>query len=314
MGVPWRTAFALQEDGWYLRNDIVWHKPNPMPASMKDRCTTAHEYVFMLSKSQHYFFDATAILEPFADKRMGCDGGVVPSQRNRGGRTDGYTKPSGIDPSANGGRNKRSVWTIPTAPCNWDFCNACKTFYAGTKRSEIVRERYVDGVGVKRVKSVCPKCGRSDVWVDHFAMFPKALVEPCVKAGTSEKGCCATCGAPVIRVQKRRRVSKPMCEGEWEQAAEDRDIPDTPERRGRSRVGLDQKKAEEKTPGYETTGWVPSCQCGDVTTPCVVLDPFFGAGTTGIVCRELGRDFLGIELRQEYADLAMARISEMGGE
>lgn len=116
LGMPWRTAFALQEDGWYLRCDIVWHKPNPMPEQVIDRPTKAHEYVFLLAKSERYFYDYKAILEPFADARMGRDGGKKKSQRNRGGRDDGLTKPSGIDPSKNGGKNKRSVWTLSSEP------------------------------------------------------------------------------------------------------------------------------------------------------------------------------------------------------
>lgn len=116
IGIPWRVAFALREDGWYLRMDNIWHKPNPMPESVTDRPTKAHEYMFLLAASEHYYYDRKAILEPFSDERQGQDGGRRPSERNRGGRTDGLTKPSGINPSANGGRNKRSVWTIAPQP------------------------------------------------------------------------------------------------------------------------------------------------------------------------------------------------------
>jgi DNA modification methylase len=166
VGVPWRVAFALQADGWYLRSDIIWAKPNPMPESVTDRPTKAHEYLFLLAKSERYYYDAAAIREPWADERLGRDyktpdgwdtttgrgahgtfhkegrekGHRHPaSERNRGGRTDGFTKPNNIDPSANGGRNRRSVWTIPTQP----FPEA------------------------------------------HFATFPEALVEPCVLAGSA---------------------------------------------------------------------------------------------------------------------------------
>lgn len=114
IGIPWRVALALQADGWYLRSDIIWNKPNPMPSSVTDRPTKAHEYIFLLAKSEHYFYDMDAVREPFADGRQGRDGGKQPSERNVGGRKDGYTKPNNIDPSANGGRNKRSVWTVPT--------------------------------------------------------------------------------------------------------------------------------------------------------------------------------------------------------
>jgi DNA modification methylase len=116
IGLPWMTAFALRADGWYLRSDVVWAKEAPMPESMTDRPTRSHEMVFLLSKRARYFYDAAAIREPFADARLGRDGVRQSRERNRGGRTDGYTKPNGIDPSANGGRNKRSVWQIGAAP------------------------------------------------------------------------------------------------------------------------------------------------------------------------------------------------------
>ena len=106
VGIPWMLAFALRDAGWYLRSDIIWHKPNPMPDSVQDRPTKAHEYIFLLSKSERYYYDINAVREPFADARQGCDGGKGKSVRNRGGRTDGYTKP-------NGGRNRRTVWTVP---------------------------------------------------------------------------------------------------------------------------------------------------------------------------------------------------------
>ena len=114
VGIPWMLAFALRDAGWYLRSDIIWHKPNPMPDSVQDRPTKAHEYIFLLSKSERYYYDINAVREPFADARQGCDGGKGKSVRNRGGHTDGYTKPNNIDPSANGGRNRRTVWTVPT--------------------------------------------------------------------------------------------------------------------------------------------------------------------------------------------------------
>lgn len=124
MGIPWRVAFALQADGWYLRQDIIWHKPNPMPESVTDRCTKAHEYLFLLSKSQRYYFDQEAIKEP-------CDW-----------NPDDTKMPDGWDTGPGGQgttRNKRSVWTVSTRP------------YAGA----------------------------------HFATFPPALIEPCIRAGSA---------------------------------------------------------------------------------------------------------------------------------
>ena len=152
IGVPWRLAFALQADGWYLRADIIWHKPNCQPESVKDRPTRSHEYVFLLSKSKHYHYDHESVLVPSASQG----------------------KP----------RNLRTVWSINT-------------------------EAFPEA---------------------HFATFPPALVEPCVKAGS-------------------RR--------------------------------------------------------GDF-----LLDPFFGAGTVGLVCMRMKRRILGIELNPEYAEIARSRLGD----
>lgn len=149
IGIPWMLAFALRNDGWYLRQDIIWHKPNPMPESVNDRTTKAHEYIFLLSKSRDYYYDAEAIREPSTefhkDKRAvngHALGGKYDKRHSSAGKA-GMFRPDGM-------RNKRSVWSIPTAS------------YKGA----------------------------------HFATFPPALIEPCIKAGSSEKGVCPDCGAP----------------------------------------------------------------------------------------------------------------------
>jgi DNA modification methylase len=179
IGIPWRVAFALQEAGWYLRQDIIWHKPNPMPESVTDRCTKAHEYMFLLTKSERYYFDNEAIKEPaltpgkFNGSTCGKTG--ANGDRNDGGR-------GGIE--GGGTRNRRSVWTIATTP------------YSGA----------------------------------HFATFPPDLIEPCILAG--------------------------------------------------SRVGD------------------------------IVLDPFFGSGTTGQVSQALGRQWVGCELNPEYGALQESRTCQ----
>lgn len=148
VGIPWRVAFALQADGWWLRSDIIWAKPNPMPESVTDRPTKAHEYLFLLSKSERYYYDAAAIAEPFADERMGNPGGGGNYARNmlagaapggRGNRYAGLVDGVWNKDGAVTSRNRRSVWTIPTQP----FPEA------------------------------------------HFAVMPEALVEPCVLAGSA---------------------------------------------------------------------------------------------------------------------------------
>ncbi|KVP59309.1 DNA methyltransferase [Burkholderia ubonensis] len=156
MGQPWRLAFALQDAGWYLRQDIIWHKPNPMPESVRDRCTKAHEYLFLLSKSERYYFNADAIRTPYSgetkaqsfdtmdykrrDRYKAPDGWATGAGAHgtfhRDGRQKGAQAPADYQPKE--GATRRSVWTIPT-------------------------QAYPEA---------------------HFATFPEALVEPCVLAGS----------------------------------------------------------------------------------------------------------------------------------
>jgi DNA modification methylase len=151
VGIPWRVAFALQADGWWLRQDIIWHKPNPMPESVRDRCTKAHEYVFLLTKSERYFYDAEAVSEKAKDPTgFKYEGGwsemrkhVEPELRLQAGNC--RTETGSVPHFASGHgerRNRRSVWTITTKP------------YSGA----------------------------------HFAVMPPDLVEPCIKAGCPEGG------------------------------------------------------------------------------------------------------------------------------
>jgi DNA modification methylase len=114
MGIPWRLAFALQDDGWYLRQDIIWHKPNPMPESVTDRCTKAHEYVFLLSKSPRYWYDADAIREPAQPQTLERDKykRTGYQKENRDGFVNHLDPNSGEYRDCSAGRNKRSVWTV----------------------------------------------------------------------------------------------------------------------------------------------------------------------------------------------------------
>lgn len=181
IGIPWRVAFALQEAGWWLRQDIIWAKPNPMPESVTDRCTKAHEYIFLLTKSARYFYDNEAV------KEKGLSIFRERLRPNGIGNPENGMNPLGYDNScgANGDRNKRSVWTVTTRP----FKDA------------------------------------------HFATFPPKLIEPCILAGSRE---------------------------------------------------------------------------GDL-----VLDPFNGAGTTGLVSLQHRRRYIGIELNPAYIEIAEKRLSEV---
>ena len=121
IGIPWMLAFALRADGWYLRQDIIWHKPNPMPESVQDRCTKAHEYIFLLSKSQKYYYDSKAIAEPHKDislQRWGNGGEDTANTKydKETPQTSVGNLRNGSNPLRDGGANKRSVWTVTTKP------------------------------------------------------------------------------------------------------------------------------------------------------------------------------------------------------
>lgn len=283
-GIPWRLAFALQADGWYLRAEIIWAKPNPMPESVTDRPTKSHEQVFLFTRSPRYFYDADAVREPAEWARWGDQtnakhegsesaagwigsrtkaeltpreprGKALTSPRNDG-NTWNEANGRGFIPNQ-AGRNLRSVWSIATQP-------------------------YAEA---------------------HFATYPEELVRRCILAGTSEKGCCPECGAPW------ERETKEATGGSIGQSWHDHSAD---ERRGNAKV-LTSK-------GYQrgaTTGWRTTCDHYKVGTvvptpiaPCVVLDPFLGSGTTALVARKHGRHCIGIELNEKYAEMAARRLSQ----
>lgn len=292
MGIPWRVAFALQDDGWYLRSDIVWAKPNPMPESVLDRPTRSHEYLFLLTKSPNYFYDAEAIKEPSIyaeDYRKGR--GKVAYGVRRTGEAKGGFKGGGQESfcSITSTRNKRSVWNVSTKPCSWEFCKACGTLFKGPERKAITRT-VVEG----RHLRMCP-CGVGDHWVDHFAAFPLDLIEPCVLAGTSAKGRCLKCWTPWVRtVERTRMVIRPG--------------PRTGEYGSNTTDSLTGTMLEPaKT---QTSGWLPGCACGidDDPEPCVVVDPFCGSGTTGVAAAKNKLSFVGCEINPDYALVSRALI------
>lgn len=258
IGIPWMVAFALRADGWYLRSDIIWHKPNCMPESVTDRPTKSHEYLFLLSKSQRYYYDAEAIKEANVTNQSLPDLKRHWSERPNNGAISG--KGGYRMGSIHNGRNKRTVWTIPTKP-------------------------YKEA---------------------HFATFPEKLVEPCILAGTSEKGYCPACGAAWQRVVKTQRMldGKPSNDLHSMRHS-DPHAPSWAQGIGHWRINT----------VTNSLGWRPSCFCildcaWPGPQPAVVLDPFFGAGTVGVVAKKLGRRYIGIELNPDYIQLASARISK----
>jgi DNA modification methylase len=257
--IPHRMAIALQEDGWWVRMDNVWAKPNPMPESITDRPTKSHEYVFLLTKSERYFYDAEAIkeasLQPIGEEKKTGQG------KKDILRETGTKNNNGLSTSILGSnqgspfRNKRSVWNIAT-------------------------HAYPDA---------------------HFATFPPELPEICILAGTSQKGCCAKCGAP------------------WGREVEATFVPQQDVSREKGIKGAFDQKPMDASNGWqgfprgsthrETKGWKPSCSCNADVKPCTVLDPFSGAGTTALVADRLQRNAIGIELNPTYAAMSEKRIN-----
>ncbi len=199
VGLPHRVIFALQDAGWYFRDEIVWRKPSPMPGSQRDRTTNAHEFVFLLTKRPKYFFDDIAIAEPVT-------GNARPRGKN-GVNPRAHSGPNGSKQNASWSkaigaaglvatRTKRSVWTIAAQPFIAELCKACGAYYHEGARK---LPKYTNEKGEER--PIC-ECGRYDAWLSHYASFPEALPSICIKAGTSEKGCCSSCGAPWVRVSE----------------------------------------------------------------------------------------------------------------
>jgi len=188
-------SIEIVENGFYLRSDVIWHKPNPLPHPVADRCTSAHDYIFLLSKSEKYYYDHYAIMENSEKK---------------------------------GKRNKRDVWTVPLA----SFSKA------------------------------------------HFAVFPTDLIEPCVLAGTSKKGMCRECKKPY------KRIVKKIKSGNYND--------------------------------YKTIGWEKGCNCSSKNIqPCTVIDPFNGAGTTGVVAIKNGRNYLGVDINNKYIKMTRERLNDI---
>lgn len=306
IGIPWRVALALQDDGWWLRQDIIWHKSNPMPESVTDRCTKAHEYLFLLSKSENYFWDGNAIAEA-SIYAPGC-GWEEEAKGTRGGKR-GKPQVRKIDPEQSfrairATRNKRSVWTVATQGFAGEYCTACRTFFEGEKLAGLRIEKLKQGES--EVKRRWCGCGRHDAWLSHFATFPPALIEPCVLAGSPEK-CCSSCGTPWERSYKKTLVPTRKAPANATAIESHTDPYDKASNWGRD--GHKKGHAYEIVPGpLEAV-----CRCKAPAGNAVVLDPFGGAGTTGLVADRAGRDGLLIELNPEFADMARQRIAGDGG-
>ena len=279
MMMPARIAIAMQERGWILRSEIIWSKRNSLPESVKDRPTCAHEKVFLFAKRQKYFYDHVAVQTKTKDVSM---------KRLERARFESENLPDESAASA--------------------FYRPSRGFTSPNPDNEETDVRS-DRQPMKRMieeGNVPPHTDRSNlrnVWRlatasykgAHFAVFPVKLVEPCIKAGTSEKGVCSECGAPLIRIADKHDEGT---RAKW--GSERKRFPKGEINGIRDRA-LDYVR-------YETTGWKATCDCYADIVPATVLDPFGGAGTTALVADRLQRNAIICEISDEYADIAKDRI------
>ena len=306
VGLPWMVAFALRADGWWLRSPIIWSKPNPMRESVRDRPTTSHEYLFLLARSGRPLYwthrdGAGSRHKPPPDYRF--------VHRNTGEEL--------MEPPAN--------WNVTGSP--WRRVNLWTGhdyYYDG----DAIREPYAESSAVDKRDNTDGQrrergyhgansnggtllggnraggANKLTVWSiatqpykgAHFATYPEKLVEPCILAGTSAHGVCGECGSPWERVSKTEYVQ-------------------SPDHRDGSVVGRHDGSTPNGWDGYPrkdarvtTLGWQPTCGHDVEPIPALVLDPFCGSGTTGVVALRHGRSFVGIELSREYVALARQRI------
>ncbi len=317
--IPSDVVRALRDDGWWLRSRMPWVKRSAMPESAEDRPASALEYVFLLTKSQKYFFDMDAVRIPQADFSRGTKGkrvGSIDERPQRGVRTGTMNN---ID--RNGAKREYN-------PAGRNFRNT-DLFYQSIQPPHGMIFAGDEPVGL----DVNPYPMKEA----HFATFPPKLVEPLILAGTSEKGCCPECGAPWERVVEKDPVDMPETTlTAWQRGLGSHDkIPKgnykgkhskTPKQAAGNRILQNVKAAraaggdhDNPFPGSKTIGWKPTCKCYKTfggqhkskTEPCTVLDPFFGSGTVGIVAHKHGRNFIGIELSKPYLDdIAVPRIEK----
>ena len=277
-GIPWRLALALQADGWYWRDAIVWAKPAPMPESVRDRCTKSWEPILMFSKSERYYFDGLAIAERLT--RPDEAGRTTPNKFGGANKFERAKEQSRLH-SGNeytgtdtGTRNKRNVWRLPPMPVS--------DAHFATFPLELPETCLLAGTSER---GVCPTCGapwcriverkhHGDWHPDH----PEAK-----QAGVNRDG-------------KNRRFLE-------SQAAGRRMVEHVAEARA---TGADH---DNPFAAPVTLGWRPSCDCGGDPVPATVLDPFAGTGTTGLAALKHGRNFVGVEMSAEYIEIARKRAA-----
>ena len=273
LGIPWMVAFALRADGWYLRSDIIWHKPNPMPESVVDRPTKSHEYVFLLSKNERYYYDTAAVREPYLPESLARYDtpmmGTAPAGRQPNGDADRRIREKGVREPNPMGRQRRTVWTIVT--------HSFKDAHFATYPPDLIKPCILAGTSVH---GCCSKCG-------------------------SPYGRLVENGEPLRDQQK-------ACGGDLNGEYDGKATKDYASAKCQDPSGVKARilrgMVEKKTVGWETP-----CECSASVVPCTVIDPFGGSGTTGAVSLELGRNAVLIELNPEYVKLIHQRCNVTPG-
>lgn len=307
--IPHRVALALQADGWTLRQDMCWLKWNPMPESVTDRPTTAHEYIFVLTKSVRVYWDNEAV------KRVANPDSIARQKRGVGSdhkNTNGapgqpahtFSQFRENDP----GRQIESTRQFRTTDLCLDSLDLAITqAQAHLDHLRAIRDAgglLTDEGGEPLVLLTSLK-GYAGA---HYATFPLELVLPLIKAATSEKGCCLMCGGQWVRVVQKpdfsRQPKRTANKLEGEMISKGTQYMTS--------AGQAWQEWRNQNPDI-TTGWRPTCTCPPHDPiPAIVLDPFCGSGTVGEACRKLGRRFIGLDLSAEYlAKNAAARAEQM---
>jgi len=293
--MPARLAIALQADGWWLRSEIIWAKPNPMPESVTDRPTSSHEKIYLLTKASRYFYDAEAVREEHDIRR-------AENYKNPAREREGFNiqrsggDGMGYNPS---GRNLRNVWTMATQPY--------PESHFATFPEELPRKCILAGTSER---GVCERCGKPWVRVVELTDEYKALLK-------SDKAWKDDTGKPdgFTNLQPKNHASNVPVKNKtlgWQPSCDCK--PFTPEMGGggtsfKGHSGNFKADGSPISPAKQTTGWDSDCDCEHAgTVPATVLDPFAGACMTLLVALQLNRRAIGIELNPKYCEMGLRRI------
>ena len=304
IGIPWMFAFAMRKDGWYLRQDIIWHKPNPMPESVKDRCTKSHEYIFLFSKNRKYFYDNEAIKEPAKD--WGTRDRTKGKYHNPG---TGLAPHSGLSKSYDR-KNKRSVWLVPDKS-------------HGKYETQENESKHRQGIHANR--------GDNLIAVRTKLPTQKDFVE-FLRSKTKAKILAEHTDIPLTKIEHWFRFdesgfSYPSIE-DWKKVREyidDFSVMDeglTYYELKTDEVVVSDKRNKRSVWTITTKPYKGAhfaCFPPDLIEPCIlagsevgdtILDPFMGSGTSAMVAKSLGRYYLGCELHEDYGNLIEKRIQD----